>query len=73
MSSPGGHENRNAIASNVAANDNDDDDDDDDDDGGDGATSAEPSPTRLCNLQEDDDVMDGGGISGVIWNRVLLE
>jgi len=68
MSSLGGHENRIAIASNVAEND----DDDNDDNGGDGAPSAEPSLMLLYNLQEDDDVMDGGGVSGVIWNRVLL-
>ena len=43
-----------------------------DGDGGDGAPSAEPSLMLLCNLQEDDDVMDGGGVSGIIWNRVLI-
>jgi hypothetical protein len=68
MSSPGGHKNRIAIASNVAEND----DDDNDDNGGDGAPSAEPSLMLLYNLQEDDDGMDGGGVSGVIWNRVLI-
>ena len=43
-----------------------------DGDGGDSAPSAEPSLMLLCNLQEDDDVMDGGGVSGIIWNRVLI-
>ena len=27
---------------------------------------------RVCPPPADDDVMDGGGVSGVIWNRVLL-
>ena len=27
---------------------------------------------RVCPPPADDDVMDGGGVSGIIWNRVLL-
>ncbi len=62
MSSPGGHEDRIAIAKN---------DDDDDDGGGGGAPPSEPSPSRARNLQEDDDAVDGDG-GGVSGNMLLL-
>jgi len=37
---------------------------------GDGAAANDILP-RDAIQKEDDDVMDGGGVSGVIWNRVL--
>ncbi len=62
---PGGHEDRIAIAK------NDDDDGGGGGGGGGGAPPSEPSPSRVRNLQEDDDAVDGDG-GGVSGNMLLL-
>ena len=63
MSFLGGQEDCIAIAKN--------DDDDNGSGGGSGAPPLEPSLSRVCNLQEDDDAV-GGNDGGIFGNMLLL-